>query len=429
MSPEDAHKLLGGYATGTLTAEEQQALFEAALQDQGLFDALAREQALRDVLGDAAARAQLLAAIDDVPAPWYRRFWRPLPMAALAAGLALVTITAVWQASQAPRPLPLAKFTPPPRRAVETPAPILPPPPELAQARPVLPPVTLPADVPSAAPLPLLQEAPKSKEALRVPALDGGLVPAQGFRRNSMFAQVNGPNPLHGTVTDPSGAAIASATVEIKSLATGAVVKTATDERGEFNTAGVSGLPFQISASAAGFQTTTMSNLTPAPGAPVNLRLEPGAVVEAVGVTGVASGGGGARTAVGGVARPMASAAVQARPPAPPVLQYRVMRQASGGSPVELPAGGTVAAGATLILQITPGADGNVLISESGGRVIANRAVQAAQRLDIPLPTFDKPGPVELRVLFSRTPLEEGTAGLAVAQQNAVTLIVTLNIQ
>ena len=79
MSREDIRKLLGGYATGTLTAEEQQALFEAALDDQELFDALAKEQSLRDLLGDPAARAQLLAALDDGPLPgrWGRRFRLP----------------------------------------------------------------------------------------------------------------------------------------------------------------------------------------------------------------------------------------------------------------------------------------------------------------------------------------------------------------
>ncbi len=76
MSREGIRKLLGGYATGTLTAEEQQALFEAALDDQELFDALAREQSLRDLLGDPAARAQLLAALDDAPAPWHQRLGR-----------------------------------------------------------------------------------------------------------------------------------------------------------------------------------------------------------------------------------------------------------------------------------------------------------------------------------------------------------------
>jgi len=99
MSREDVQKLLGGYATGTLTAEERQTLFEAALEDQELFDALAREEALREVLSDPMARAQLLAAVDEAPAPWYRRWWRPVPMAVLATALLAVTGVAVWQNS------------------------------------------------------------------------------------------------------------------------------------------------------------------------------------------------------------------------------------------------------------------------------------------------------------------------------------------
>lgn len=85
MDRQEIQKLLGGYATGTLTPEEQQVLFTAALEDQELFDALAREQSLKDLLADPAARGQLLASIEDRPAPWYRRFWRPLAVAAAAA--------------------------------------------------------------------------------------------------------------------------------------------------------------------------------------------------------------------------------------------------------------------------------------------------------------------------------------------------------
>ena len=73
MSREQVHKLLGGYATGTLTPEERQALFEAALEDQRLFDALAREQSLRDLLRDPAAKAQLLAALGEAPETWRQR--------------------------------------------------------------------------------------------------------------------------------------------------------------------------------------------------------------------------------------------------------------------------------------------------------------------------------------------------------------------
>lgn len=89
MTPQDARKLLGGYATGTLTASEEQALFAAALDDQELFDALAREQALREVLTDPTARGRLLAAIDEPRRSWWRS-WRPA-----AAGLALAGVAAV----------------------------------------------------------------------------------------------------------------------------------------------------------------------------------------------------------------------------------------------------------------------------------------------------------------------------------------------
>ena len=102
MSPEDIKKLLGGYATGTLTAEEQEALFAAALEDQELFDALAREQSLRDLLRDPAARAELLRALD-TPAGRSAGFWQWLrrPMVAglavaAVAEIALVTV-AVWK--------------------------------------------------------------------------------------------------------------------------------------------------------------------------------------------------------------------------------------------------------------------------------------------------------------------------------------------
>lgn len=65
MKKEDVEKLLGGYATGTLTGEERQALFEAALTDQVIFDALGSEQALKELLDDPHARRRLLMALQD----------------------------------------------------------------------------------------------------------------------------------------------------------------------------------------------------------------------------------------------------------------------------------------------------------------------------------------------------------------------------
>ena len=95
MNREDIRKLLGGYATGTLTLEEQEALFAAALEDQELFDALAREQSLRDLLRDPAAKAQALAALDQPKQGWLTRWWRPAALAAASVAVAGLVFIAV----------------------------------------------------------------------------------------------------------------------------------------------------------------------------------------------------------------------------------------------------------------------------------------------------------------------------------------------
>jgi hypothetical protein len=139
----EAEKLLGGYATGTLTEAERRVLFEAALADQALFDALADEEALRELLADPAIRAQLLGALAPRVVPLWRR---PaiLGMAAgvLVAGLAGLAVLrgpaevrtsqpeSPGPAAQAPGPaLPAsvaapARKVPPPVREKAAPAPL-----------------------------------------------------------------------------------------------------------------------------------------------------------------------------------------------------------------------------------------------------------------------------------------------------------------
>ena len=68
MKPEEIRKLLGGFATGTLTERERALLFSAALEDQTLFDALANEEALREMLADPATREELLQDLRARPA-------------------------------------------------------------------------------------------------------------------------------------------------------------------------------------------------------------------------------------------------------------------------------------------------------------------------------------------------------------------------
>jgi hypothetical protein len=92
MSREEIQKLLGGYATDTLSNAERSALFEAALADQELFDALAKEQALRDVLQDPSARQRLIVALG--PAREQLRWWRRPAALALAGSFAVLLIGA-----------------------------------------------------------------------------------------------------------------------------------------------------------------------------------------------------------------------------------------------------------------------------------------------------------------------------------------------
>jgi hypothetical protein len=94
MTHEEAQRLLGGYATNSLSEVERKALFEAALEDQELFDALHGEQALKDLLDDEISRAQVRAALQGSSSgmatrPWWRRSWTW----GLAGGLAAAAVT------------------------------------------------------------------------------------------------------------------------------------------------------------------------------------------------------------------------------------------------------------------------------------------------------------------------------------------------
>src|SRR5437764_354761 len=76
MRDAQIERLLGGYATDTLTESERQQLFEAALDDQELFNALQDEHALRELLQDTGSRRMLLQAAREhrsEPAPSWGR--------------------------------------------------------------------------------------------------------------------------------------------------------------------------------------------------------------------------------------------------------------------------------------------------------------------------------------------------------------------
>jgi type IV secretory pathway VirB10-like protein len=93
---DDVRKLLGGYATGTLSDEEKQFLYNAALQDDELFAALADEQALKELLDDGAVRAQLLRATEEpkfsLAGAFREWFDQPKAKALVATGAVLIAI-------------------------------------------------------------------------------------------------------------------------------------------------------------------------------------------------------------------------------------------------------------------------------------------------------------------------------------------------
>jgi len=104
MTQEEIRKLLGGYATDRLTADERRILFEAALDDQELFNALQNEDALRELLDDPLTRSQvrrMLAEPGPKRRPHFgsRRWWLGVALPAAAA----VILIAIMNRANAPR--------------------------------------------------------------------------------------------------------------------------------------------------------------------------------------------------------------------------------------------------------------------------------------------------------------------------------------
>jgi hypothetical protein len=84
LSNDDIRDLIGRYATGSLTAEEHQRLFDAALDDQELFDELAREQDMKQLIDEPGARDRLIRALEP-PKRKVSWIYALVPVAALSA--------------------------------------------------------------------------------------------------------------------------------------------------------------------------------------------------------------------------------------------------------------------------------------------------------------------------------------------------------
>ena len=103
-------------------------------------------------------------------------------------------------------------------------------------------------------------------------------------------AQVSGA-ALSGTITDPSGAAVPNAKVNITNTATGVTRDDATDAAGFFSVPNLLPGPYTVTVSAAGFSTTKSSDIILTVGAEqtLNLSLKIGEASQTVEVTGAAA--------------------------------------------------------------------------------------------------------------------------------------------
>jgi hypothetical protein len=95
---------------------------------------------------------------------------------------------------------------------------------------------------------------------------------------------------LNGTVTDPSGATVAGATVRLIGAETGVVAQTTTDSNGQYAFPSQAPGNYRVEMERLGFRKTVVSNLILSPGAnQINGQLQVGTATETVMVTASAS--------------------------------------------------------------------------------------------------------------------------------------------
>ncbi|HEX4543454.1 MAG TPA: carboxypeptidase-like regulatory domain-containing protein, partial [Candidatus Acidoferrum sp.] len=103
----------------------------------------------------------------------------------------------------------------------------------------------------------------------------------------SVMGQMAGTAGVAGTVTDPSGAAVVSATVTLTDVATGSARTSTTNEVGRYAFTNVSPGTYNITLSKDGFRQAKLSNVVVNVGAALTLdvKMEMGAVNQSVEVT------------------------------------------------------------------------------------------------------------------------------------------------
>jgi hypothetical protein len=278
---------------------------------------LARCAQCREIVFLARGAAEIEdPAVKKAAVPYWQKLLRPTPAVAAAAMAILVFFSVVLYRMIRPtdqKPVPIARVeltvstpkvapevlmpkalqearnTVARRKSVPSatgqPAPekVSPPPAlverEQAQAEPVAP--SLPSPV-TAPPAPSLTPAPGP---VALPAVPRGAAVA-GFAAAPRAAKATGAG-VAGTITDPAGAAIAQAQVELKNDDTGATYTSASNSRGQFRIAGLAPGRYDLTVTSMGFQKFMRSAIEVQPEtiARIDPKLDIGAAAEAVTIT------------------------------------------------------------------------------------------------------------------------------------------------
>src|SRR5689334_25395028 len=100
------------------------------------------------------------------------------------------------------------------------------------------------------------------------------------------FSQINTAS-ITGFVTDPTGASVPGAEVQVTNRATGQVVKTTTNEKGEFTVASMPAATYRVGVTRTGFKAVAIEDVVVNAGVPatVNVKLEIGQATEVVEVS------------------------------------------------------------------------------------------------------------------------------------------------
>jgi hypothetical protein len=234
----------------------------------------------REVVFLAGQAAEIVQPAAVAKAPIWRKLFRPMPVLAVACAAMIVVVSLqlfrmIQSAERRPQvtasvkaPVETAQATRADQEKQEPqPAPRKVRPQEQPPSAAVAPPPPTPQAVAGVDAIQALPAAPPAIANVRVPAA----LPREGAE-------------VIGTVTDPAGAAIPNAQVELKNEGTGATYSSTSDAKGQFSIAGLAPGRYDFSATSNGFKKFVRPGVTVQPQemARLDSRLDVGASSDTV---------------------------------------------------------------------------------------------------------------------------------------------------